>query len=106
MKDPVVLDEINHDLQDQKAVEGYDECLKRAWEEYNCGELEDELRDMVADYPGDASMIAACITDAIRRDVDSISEALSGCKCYLKDFMASEEGIVEGRALRLYEDGE
>lgn len=106
MKDSVVIDEINHDLQDQKAVEGYEACKQRAREQFNAGELSDQVLDMVADSPLDATCISEVTLHALDNGLD-IREALSQfCPLNIRDLRAGFEHIIEKQADRLYEDGE
>ena len=106
MKDSVVLDEINHDLQDQKAVEGYEACKQRAREQFDNGELSDQVLDMVADHPFDATCIAEVVLHAIDNDLNIAERLAQFCSLSITDFRAGCEYIIEKQADRLYEDGE
>ena len=75
-------------------------CMGRARAEFAAGELDDEIRDRVADEPMDAVNIALAAmycysADGMRREPFAASE---------RDFRAMVEDVISGRAERLAEE--
>jgi hypothetical protein len=93
--DPTIADEIRHDRMQEAQTMNYERCLVRAREMFAMGELTDQIRDLVADDPIDATNIAlrVCYGNHFfypRINVDA--------------FEATVEGIIEKQAQRLLED--
>ena len=106
MKDSVVIDEINHDLQDQKATEAYEMCVHRATQAYNHGDLRPDMIEAVQDSPIDVLNIAQTVLDAIDNDIDVIEHLSVHCSLNIRDFRATRDGIITCYAEELYEGGE
>ena len=73
----------------------YERALVQAKEEFADGELDDEIRDLVADEPLDATAIA--LAYMFPREI--LWNACAG-----KDFVATVEGVIERRAQLIMEE--
>jgi hypothetical protein len=93
-KDPVMIDEAKHDrmqtAQEMLEEEGYEQAVY----EFATLQLDDALRDAVADYPLDAVNIALCAMypEQVRFPASET------------DFKAMVQGIIDRRAQRITED--
>ncbi len=94
--DPVVRDELYFDRM-MEAQEVIDEQGREAAEEmFACGELDDEIRDIVADQCNDAVTIALHHAYAIR--------STNAYGIAMKDFRATVDQIITDAGRRWVED--
>jgi hypothetical protein len=76
-------------------TQNYERCLVRAREMFALGELTDQIRDLVADAPIDATAISLYV---------SFGQHFFYPRINVDAFEATVEGIIEKQAQRLLED--
>jgi hypothetical protein len=113
-KDPVLIDEARHD-REQTAQEMLEEMgMEQALEEFASGDLDDEMRDAVADDPTDAFEIARfwiCLDDEIKADIQT---RIAACELHpglfyeprinVQSFGTTIDGIINRRAREITEN--
>jgi hypothetical protein len=98
MKDPVMIDELNHDLSCQHDQDEWNHFRETAETEYASGELQDRMLDVVADDPGNALRIAQAVIEAIDTgNLDAFTDALSMAALEIRDFRSQAEFVIQER---------